>query len=251
MLKLSAFIITLNEESCIERCLNSLLPVADEIVVVDSLSTDQTKNICLKYNVKFIEQKFLGYVEQKRFALAQTTGDLVLSIDADEALDEVLQKEILNIKSHSSHEGYELVRLTNYNGFWVRHSGWYPDVKMRLAHKKTAYFHGTNPHDVFAVDGSIARLRGDLLHYSYDSISAHILQTDKFSSIEAQTHFARGKKSSIIKLISRPIWQFIKDYFLKRGFLDGKYGFIICSINALYVLLRYAKMQDLENNKKI
>lgn len=251
MNKLSVFIITLNEEKNIERCLQSVLPLADEIIVVDSLSTDKTKEICLRYNVTFIEQKFLGFIEQKTFAMSRTSHELVLSIDADEAVDEQLANEILKVKEKQTYQGYEFKRLTNYNGHWVKYCGWYPDVKLRLVSKSQSAFIGTNPHDVLQVKGEITLLKGELLHYSYDSISSHILQTNKFSTIEAKTHFAKGKCSSVLKLVTRPFWQFFKDYILKRGFLDGKYGFIICFINALYVLLRYAKMYDLEENKRV
>ena len=251
MNKLSVFIITLNEEKNIERCLKSIKSIADEIVVVDSLSTDKTKEICANYNVRFIEQKFLGFIEQKSFAMEKTSYDLVLSIDADEAVDEKLANEILRVKENQSSNGYEFNRLTNYNGHWVKYCGWYPDVKLRLVSKKQATFVGTNPHDVLQVKGSTLKLDGELLHYSYDSISSHILQTNKFSSIEAKIHHLRGKRATLMKLVSRPCWQFFKDYILKRGFLDGKYGFIICFVNALYVLLTYAKMYDLEQNKNV
>lgn len=251
MNKISAVIITLNEEKNIGRCLDSLKRIADEVVVVDSLSTDKTKEICAQYGVRFIEQRFLGYIEQKNFAMSLATHDIILSLDADEALDEKLSNEILRVKKDFKHSGYKFNRLTNYNGFWVRHSGWYPDTKLRLVRKKIARWEGTNPHDALVVDGSIDHLSGDLLHYSYDSISAHILQTNKFSTIEAKSLFDKGKRATIAKLVTRPLFQFFKDYILKRGFLDGHYGFIICFINSLYVLLKYGKMLDLQAKNKV
>ena len=250
MIKLSAVIITLNEEKNIRRCIESLKPVADEILVVDSLSTDKTKEICQELGVRFVEQKFLGYVEQKNFALRLATYDHVLSLDADEALDGVLQKEIQLIKQDFQCDGYEFNRLTMYNGFWVRHCGWYPDTKLRIVKKAQAHWVGNNPHDALEVSGTIAHIKGDLLHYSYDSISAHILQTNKFSTIEAQSLFSRGKRATMLKLVTRPPFQFFKDYILRKGFLDGRYGFIICFVNSLYVLLKYAKMMDMQLNKK-
>lgn len=251
MNKLSAVIITLNEEKNIRRCIESLQSVADEIIVVDSLSTDKTKEICLGLGVRFIEQKFLGYIEQKNFALSMATYDHVLSLDADEALDDQLQSEILKLKSNFQCDGYEFNRLTMYNGFWVRHCGWYPDKKLRLIKKDKAKWGGTNPHDALILEGTLGYIPGDLKHYSYDSISSHILQTNKFSTIEAQSLFKRGKRASLLKILTRPPFQFFKDYILKKGFLDGRYGFIICLINSLYVLLKYAKMMDLELNKKV
>lgn len=251
MIKLSVVIITLNEEKNIARCLDSVKLVADEILVVDSLSTDRTRDICGIYGVRFVEQKFLGYVEQKNFALKLATHDYVLSLDADEALDGELQKEILKIKAGFIYDGYEFNRLTSYNGHWVRHCGWYPDTKLRLVKKNLANWVGNNPHDALTVAGSVGKISGNLHHYSYDSISAHILQTNKFSTIEAASLHSKGKRASIVKLVTRPPLQFFKDYILRRGFLDGRYGFIICFVNALYVLLKYAKMIDMQANRKI
>jgi glycosyltransferase involved in cell wall biosynthesis len=251
MIKLTVVIITLNEERNIARCLESVRRVADEILVVDSLSTDRTRDICGIYGARFIEQKFLGYVEQKNFALKLATHDYVLSLDADEALDEVLQKEILKVKAEFIYDGYEFNRLTAYNGFWIRHCGWYPDTKLRMVKKDLALWVGNNPHDALTVQGSVGKIAGDLHHYSYDSISSHILQTNKFSTIEATTLFAKGKRVGFFKLVTRPPWQFFKDYILRRGFLDGRYGFIICFINALYVLLKCAKMMDMQLNRKV
>ena len=251
MIKLTVAIITLNEEKNIARCLESVKTIADEILVVDSLSTDKTGEICKRYNVRFIEQKFLGYVEQKNFAFNLATYDYVLSLDADEALSEELAAEILKIKSDFKASGYKFNRLTNYNGHWVRHCGWYPDTKLRIALKKKARWVGNNPHDALEVEGVVSHLSGDLLHYSYNSISSHVQQTNKFSSIEAHTLFKKGIRASLMKLVTRPLFQFFKDYFLRLGILDGVYGFVICFINALYVLLKYAKMIDLQNSKKI
>ena len=251
MIKLSAVIITLNEEKNIARCIESLLEVADEILVVDSLSTDKTREICTRYGVRFVEQKFLGYIEQKNFALRLATHEYILSLDADEALDEKLKEEITKLKNAFFDDGYEFNRLTMYNGFWVRHCGWYPDTKIRLVKKERAQWVGTNPHDTLEVFGTVGFINGDLLHYSYDSISAHILQTNKFSTIEAQSLFNRGKRATLFKLVTRPGFQFFKDYILRKGFLDGHYGFIICFINSLYVLLKYAKMMDMQTNRKI
>lgn len=250
MIKLSAVIITLNEEKKIARCIESLRLVADEILVVDSLSTDQTRAICESYGVRFVEQKFLGYVEQKNFALKLASFDHVLSLDADEELDSTLQAEILKLKSNFTMDGYEFNRLTQYNGFWVRHCGWYPDTKLRIVKKDLAVWVGNNPHDALVVKGTVGFVRGDLLHYSYDSISAHVLQTNKFSTIEAHSLFSKGKRATLLKIVTRPPYQFFKDYILRKGFLDGHYGFIICFINSLYVLLKYAKMMDMQLNKK-
>ncbi len=248
--KISVVIITLNEEKNIGRCIDSVASIADEVLVVDSHSSDKTKEICIAKGARFIEQKFLGYIEQKNFALNLASHEIVLSLDADEALDEALQKEIAGLKLNFELNGYSFNRLTNYNGHWIRHCGWYPDTKLRLVQKAKAKWIGNNPHDALVVEGSIGKIEGDLLHYSYDSISAHVLQTNKFSTIEAHTLFHNGKRATLLKIVTRAPFQFFKDYFLRLGFLDGRYGFIICFINSLYVLLKYSKMMDMQLNKK-
>lgn len=253
MIKLSAAIITFNEEHNIERCINSLKGVADEIIVVDSFSTDKTAEICKSLGVTFIENKFSGHIEQKNFILTQTTHDYVLSLDADEALDEKLKRSILDVKNNFKYDGYSFNRLTNYVDKWIYRCGWYPDKKLRLFDKTKAKWAGVNPHDIIEMheDSNITQLSGNILHYSYDSISDHINQTNKFTTIAAKEAFERGVRSSTFKIISRPILKFLKDYFLKRGILDGRYGFIICCINSLSALLKFSKIKDLQEGKNI
>ena len=253
MIKLTVAIITFNEEKNIARCLESVTDVADEILVVDSLSTDKTREICQKFNVRFVDQKFLGYVEQKNFALNLATHEYVLSLDADEALSPELSLEIKKIKEAPAHNGYKFHRLTNYNGHWVRYCGWYPDTKLRLIKKTQAKWCGTNPHDILEMTNkeSVGFINGDLLHYSYDSIASHVSQTDKFTTIAARAAYDEGKRSSMIKIFTRPFLKFFRDYFIKRGFLDGHYGFVICFINSLSAMLKYSKLYDLQSGKEI
>lgn len=256
MASLSAVIITFNEENNIARCINSLKGIADEIVVVDSLSTDNTKNICLEHNVIFIEQKFLGYVEQKNFALKHASNDYVLSLDADEVLSNELRYSILAVKNDLKKDSYSFNRLTNYAGFWVKHSGWYPDRKTRLFNKSKGRWVGAdNIHEKFVLikkDNSTHQtLKGDLYHYSYPSISAHVTQTNNFTTIAAQAAYKRGIRSNIFKIYSRTILCFFRDYFFRLGILDGKYGFIICFINSFSVMLKYSKIKELQEDKPI
>jgi glycosyltransferase involved in cell wall biosynthesis len=253
MVKLSAVIITFNEEHNIERCLESLQGIVDEIVVVDSYSTDKTQEICMRYGVTWIQNPFEGHIEQKNFALEKATFDHVLSLDADEALNDELKESILATKKNFSHDGYYFNRLTHYVDKWIYHCGWYPDQKLRLLNRKKGSWSGMNPHDKILMnqDSKTQKLSGDLLHYSYDSISDHINQTNKFTTIAAKAAFNNKVQSNIFKIVSRPILKFSKDYFLKKGFLDGRYGLIICSINALSALLKYSKLKDLQDNKKI
>jgi len=254
MIKLSVAIITYNEEKNIGRCITSVQSIADEILVVDSFSTDKTEAICNEFGVRFIKNTFVGHIEQKNFALNRASHEYVLSLDADEVLSEQLLAEIKKVKENFVLKAYRFNRLTNYNGHWVRHCGWYPDTKLRLVKKADALWRGTNPHDILEMNkasGPVGFLSGDLLHYSYDSIASHVNQTDKFTTIAAKAAFLEGKKSSHFKIISRPILKFSRDYFLKLGILDGRYGFIICFINALSAMLKYSKLYDLQQAKKI
>ena len=254
MIKLTVTIITYNEEKNIGRCISSVQSIADEILVVDSFSTDKTEAICNELKVRFIKNVFVGHIEQKNFAIDLSTHEYVLSLDADEALSPLLLEEIKKVKEDFSNDGYHFNRLTNYNGHWVRHCGWYPDTKLRLVKKSAALWRGTNPHDILEMNSAKAQigfLKGDLLHYSYESIASHVNQTDKFTTIAAKAAFQAGKKSSLFKIVSRPLLKFSRDYFFKLGFLDGRYGFIICSINALSAMLKYSKLYDLQLAKKI
>ena len=246
-------IITYNEENNIGRCISSVLPIADEVLVIDSFSTDRTEEIANSLGAKFIKNPFVGHIEQKNHALSLSKYDYVLSLDADEALSPELLEEIKLIKNNFECSAYKFNRLTNYNGQWIQHSGWYPDTKLRLIKKGKALWGGENPHDILQLidPEKVGFLKGDLLHYSYDSISAHVEQTDKFTTIAARAAFKQGKKSSVFKIVTRPMFKFLRDYFFKRGFLDGRYGFIICSINSLYALLKYAKLHALQTGKEI
>ncbi|MBC7539405.1 MAG: glycosyltransferase family 2 protein [Bacteriovorax sp.] len=254
MIKLTVAIITYNEEKNIGRCISSVQSIADEILVVDSFSTDKTESICNGFGVRFIKNTFIGYIEQKNFALDQSTHEYVLSLDADEALSPDLLEMIKKVKENFLFDGYRFNRLTNYSGHWVRYCGWYPDTKLRLVKKSKSMWRGTNPHDILEMNSSndqVGFLKGDLLHYSYESISSHVNQTDKFTTIAAKAAFFAGKKSSLFKILSRPVLKFSRDYFFKLGFLDGRYGFIICFINALSAMLKYSKLYDLQLAKKI
>ena len=246
---LSAVIITFNEEKNIERCLTSLTDVVDEIVVVDSFSTDRTKEICLSFGARFIEHKFEGHIQQKNWAKEQALHSLVLSLDADEALDETLRKSILQIKTNPQKHGYYLNRFTNYCGYWVKHCGWYPDRKLRLWDASKGKWGGMNPHDRFMLDAGDSQtgyLKGNILHYSYYSIEEHYKQANKFSTIAAQSYFSQGRRTNRFLMLMKPVARFIRSYFLKLGFLDGKYGYIICRIQSYEVKLKYQKLYALQ-----
>jgi glycosyltransferase involved in cell wall biosynthesis len=256
MALLSVVIITFNEERNIARCLESIARVADEIVVVDSLSTDNTRAICLNFGVKWLEQPFLGYVEQKNFALAQATNSHVLSLDADEALSPELEESIQRQKNDDfQFDAYTMNRRSWYCDRWILHGSWYPDRKLRLLNKTKGRWGGVNPHDKIQMDNhaKIQHLEGDLLHYTYYSIEEHIAQGNKFTSIAALAMYNQDKRSNWFKLSWNPFFAFINSYFIKGGFLDGFYGLVIARQIAYQTFLKYVKlmqMQKLAKQKK-
>jgi len=250
--KLSVVIISYNEEKDIERCLKSVIAVADEIVVVDSFSTDKTEEICRKYDVEFIPHKFDGHIEQKNWAITQAKYPYILSLDSDEALDETMQNSIMAAKNDWKFDGYEMNRLNNYCGKWIRHCGWYPDKKLRLWNSRKGSWQGINPHDKYELieNASVGYLKGDILHYSYYSITEHVAQTNYFTDLSANEYYKKGKEGYIIKIIMNPLVSFIKTYILKLGFLDGYYGFIVSVLAAQSTFLKYVKLRQLKKEMK-
>jgi glycosyltransferase involved in cell wall biosynthesis len=245
--KISATLITLNEEKKVERCLQSLVGVADEIVVVDSFSTDKTAEICQRYNVRFIQKEFPGYVAQKNFAVTQTTHDIILSLDADEMLSDVLKDEILRVKDQwGDCDGYSFNRFNNYCGKWIRFCGWYPDRKIRLWNKKAGQWSGTDPHDKVVLPSKrVKQLTGDLLHFAYETVDEHLRQMSKFADVAARAKFSKGVKPSFfIHVILNPIFKFIKKYFFQLGFLDGYYGFVFCAAASSLNFFKYLKLYE-------
>ena len=246
--KISAVVITLNEEKNIGRCLDSLKPVADEIVVVDSFSTDQTPQICRDKGVKFVQHVFEGHIEQKNYAVSCAEHDLVLSLDADEALSAELQQSVLAVKQNWRFDGYSFNRLTHYCGKWIRHSGWYPDTKLRLWDRRRGQWGGVNPHDRVIMDGGsrVVRLDGDLHHYSYLTIRDHIDTINAYSEIAARAAHADGRQSNLVlDIVLNPLLTFFKKYFLKLGILDGYPGFVIAVHTAYGKFLKYIKLREL------
>jgi glycosyltransferase involved in cell wall biosynthesis len=253
VVRLSVVIITYNEEKNIARCLESVRPVADEIVVLDSFSTDRTEEICRSYGARFFTHAFDGHIEQKNRAVTYASFPHVLSLDADEALDAKLQGSIAEVKKNFEKDGYYMNRLTNYCGHWVRHCGWYPDRKLRLWDSRKGHWTGINPHDryeLFNGDGNTGRLDGDILHYSYYSVDDHYRQVAYFTDIAARAYLEKGRRSGWLKLIVNPVAKFIDHYLLRLGFLDGKAGYSISKISAYATYLKYKKLQSLYRKEK-
>jgi len=250
MIKLSVVIITLNEEKNIGRCLESVKDIADDIVVVDSYSTDNTEKICAEYGVRFIRHSFIGHIEQKNWAITQAKYPHVFSLDADELLSDRLKMSIREVKENWKFDGYFVNRLTNYCGKWIRYSSWYPSRKLRLWDSRKGEWGGMNPHDHFILEKGASRkfLKGDLLHYSYYSIKQHIEQINKFSDIAAKSFFEVGKNASYFNILFHPVWRMFRDYIIKLGFLDGFYGLVISMNSAHETFLKYIKLKKLNSD---
>lgn len=253
MPKLSVVIITLNEERNIGKCIESVKNIADDIVIVDSFSSDQTRQLCEAFNARFINRKFDGHIEQKNFAVSQAMYPHILSLDADEYLSPELKSSILEVKENWTHDGYYFNRLTNYCGKWIRYSSWYPSRKLRLWDSRRGRWGGMNPHDQFILEKGAKRkfLKGDLLHESYSTISEHISQTNNFSTILAMEYYKAGRRAGYYRIIIHPLWRLIRDYILRLGFLDGFYGLVISVNSAHETFLKYIKLRAIYSEESI
>jgi len=247
MSKISAVIITMNEEQLIEQCLKSLDDVADEIIVVDSFSTDSTREICTKYKAKFVQHEFKGFMEQKNYANSLAANKYILSLDGDEALSEELQKSLLEVKNDLKYDGYQINRLSNYCGQWIRHSAWYPDRQLRLFNSEKGSWGKINVHETFNLNpgSSLGRLKGDLLHYPCTSREDLTNKIDQYSDIAAHEYYKTWKTVFFLTPIIHMAWRFILTYIIHLGFLDGKNGYRICASGARSSYLKYTKLRKL------
>lgn len=252
-IKISGVIITYNEQENIERCLTSLKGVCDEILVIDSFSTDNTISISESLGAKVIQNEWKGFLDQKNFAQNEAAHDYVLQLDADEELSAALKSSILSIKKSWSADGYFFNRFTNYCGKWIKHSGWYPDAKLRLYDRRKGNWQGLDPHpEVIMQQGaSTVSAKGDLNHYSYTSYEDHINRSAKYAKQAALAMKEMDKTPSIAKLIFSPFYRFINDYFLRGGFRDGFEGLIICRTASYYTFLKYMYLRLIHKGKSI
>lgn len=244
-LKISACITCMNEEEKIEACLASLT-WCDEIIVVDSYSTDRTVEICRKYTPNVFQHPWSGYIAQKNYIRSLAKNPWILFIDADEVVSPDLRNAIEEEFARGPGEtvGYAFPRLVYHLGRWIHHGEWYPDLKLRLFRKNRGHSAGQEPHDRVVVDGPTKVLRAPLYHFTYDDLSDHIATLNRFSSISAHEKYAADRRFHWSDIAFRPIWRFIKAYFLKLGFLDGRAGFIIAALSATGVLAKYAKVLE-------
>ncbi|MDR1405964.1 MAG: glycosyltransferase family 2 protein [Prevotellaceae bacterium] len=248
MQKISAIIITFNEERQIARCLQSLDGIADEIIVADSFSTDRTREICRSYNVRFFEHVFSSYSEQKNRAMAQAAHPAVLNLDADEVLSEELRKSILEIKNSWPADGYFFTRTTFLGSQPVRHGNWYPDYKLRLFDKRKGRFGGINPHENVIMDAraKTKRIKSTILHYSFETLDDFYCQSRRFAALSAQAMFERGITVSPLMRLLKTGWIFLRGYIVKAGFLDGRAGFTISRVIAASTYRKYRQLRRLQ-----
>ncbi len=246
---LSVCIICCDEEDNIRDCLESVR-WADEIVVVDSGSTDKTVSIAREFTQRVIQRSWPGYVDQKNFASDQASHDWVLSIDADERVSAKLmdgiERELARIcRGESDVVGYTMPRCTFYLGRWIRHGGWYPDRKLRLFDRRRGRWEGLRLHERLEVDGPTAELKGDLQHYTYRDIADHLATINKFTTLAAEEMVERRKRMPLVHMLINPPLAFLKTFVFRLGFLDGVVGFVIAVLASYYVFLKYAKLWEL------
>ncbi len=249
-MKISATIITFNEERNIARVVESLR-CCDEILVLDSGSNDRTVEIAEKLGARVVEASWHGYAAQKNIAVELASHDWILSLDADESLSEALEAEIWQIKKAGPlFDGYTMPRLAQYLGRWILHSGWYPDRKIRLFNKRKAKWVGDFVHESVKVDGSVGHLSSNLLHFTCDSLSEHLRTMDGYTTLAAQEIASRGTNISIGRLLFDPFITFLRTYIFNRGFLDGVEGLTIAYMAALYNFVKYAKARHMSPGRK-
>ena len=245
---ISVIIIAKNAEKTLYNCLNSL-SFSNEIIVLDSGSTDRTKEICRHFTDLVFETDWQGFGIQKNRALEKATGEWVLSIDADEEISKELALEIQQAICEEKYTAFYMPRLSNYCGRWMKHGGWYPDYVLRLWKRETAYFTNDLIHEKVVIkNGQMGYLKQPLLHYAYDDLNSVLQKINAYSTIGAQMAFEKGKQSSLSKAIVHGLSTFVKSYFFKLGFLDGKEGFILAVSNAEGCYYRYLKLLYLQKN---
>ena len=251
-MKLSLTIITKNEEACIRRCIESV-PFADEVIVVDSGSTDRTVEICRALGVRVVvTDDYPGYGPQKNRALDLAGGDWILSLDADEWLTPELQEEIPRLieTAPAAVAGYRIRRRSSFCGRFMHHSGWWPDWIVRLARRGKGRFNAELVHDRMLVDGKVGDARGVLMHEAFTELEDVLGKMNQYSSAGAQALARRGRKSSIVRAVAHGLWTFLRTYLFRAGFLDGREGFLLAVSNAEGTYYKYVKLLTLAERDK-
>ena len=239
---ISATIVACNEADNLARALRSLA-CADEIVLVDSGSTDETPAIAASLGARVINQPWQGYAAQKNLATGHAQHDWILSLDADEELDAEAQAAIRSWKgSQPAADGYRFARRARYLGRWILHSGWYPDYKVRLFNRRNAAWSGKYVHESVMVNGRVETMPGEILHYTCDTLEEHLQRIELYTDLAAQEMFERGESINLLRRWFDPVWVFLQTYFFRLGVLDGHQGVLIATMAARYVRRKYAKL---------
>jgi glycosyltransferase involved in cell wall biosynthesis len=246
--QVSGVLITFNEETKVESALESLAPVCDEIIVVDSLSTDQTPDICRRFADRFVQREWAGYRDQKQFAADLARSDWILSLDADERLSAELQESLRIWKKETSEgpAGFYLPRVSFFLGRWIRHTTWYPDWQLRLYRKSAGRWVGGHVHESVAVDGPTDRLSGHIEHFTYSSLSEYLKQLERFSELAALDYWEHGRRTGLGRLLLSPPLVFLKNFLIKAGFLDGMPGLMVSFLAATSTFFKLARLWELQ-----
>ena len=245
MPKLSVTVITKNESAHITAALNSVR-WADEIIVVDSESTDDTVALARQVTDRVVVRPWAGYIAQKNFAASLASNDWILSLDADERITPALAQEIQSTLTNPAHHAYRMPRVTWHLGRWIRTTDWYPDDQLRLYDRRSARWTGRYVHEAVSVDGAVGQLHGEIEHYAYRDISEHLETIDRYTTYAAKQMKESGRRAGLLQLAGHPPLAFLRNYIAKGGIRDGMTGFIISSLNAYYVFLKFAKLRELQ-----
>ncbi len=251
-MKISATIIVYNEEHNIADVCGTL-DWADEIVIVDSDSTDRTVEIASKYTDKIFNREFRGYRDKHEFADSKTTGDWIFWIDADERVTPELRASIENLRKLPEDklaDGYRIARKTYFLDRWIRHCGWYPDFQMRLYRKEKSFWDGIAPHQVAHVKGRVETLTGEFIHYTKSSLTEYHNVVERYATLSAEHLAGKGETPGTFGILGRSLGAFLRTYILKQGFRDGTAGMIIACFSAYGVFLRYSKIWEINNLKR-
>ena len=251
MVPISATLITCNEEGNIEGALQSLT-WADEIVVVDSGSSDATIEICRRYTDRIFTRSWTGFVDQKNHAVTQASHDWIVSLDADERVGPELRREVEQLRQAGfQRAGYRIPRVAYFMGRWIRHGDWYPDFQLRLFDRRRGRWQGGRVHESVRIEGTPGLLRGEIRHYTYRSLSDYLRRLETYTTLASQDYRQKGRTASMAKVLGNPLAAFMKSYILKRGFLDGAPGMMVAVMGAVSVYFKYAKLYELQKTQQV
>jgi glycosyltransferase involved in cell wall biosynthesis len=251
MEKISVAIITKDEGRNIRECLESV-KWADEIVVVDNGSRDGTLEVCREYGAEVYQEEWKGYAGQKNSAIDKTRNDWVMSLDADERVGPELRREIETIfRGDPSIDGYFIARKNFFLGRWIKHCGWYPDLNLRLFRKSRGRFQERAVHEKVELRGKTSTLKHPLFHETYRSLSEFLQRMDRYSSLAAREMHSQGRKYRFTQVLFRPPFTFLQMYFLRTGFLEGYFGFLLSSLYSFYTFAKYNKLKELQQSERL